>query len=102
MKAQGQHPSTKAWDKQCDFIRAGYSWNLAMLNQGSYRRSRLEHRIVDFHEIYTVPRIFLKSYLTEKADPRWRLLPPYREHLSQAFARFFMRIGLPQNIDLSK
>lgn len=24
------------------------------------------------------------------------LLPPYREHLSQAFARFFMRVGLPK------
>jgi hypothetical protein len=26
------------------------------------------------------------------------LLPPYREHLSQAFARFFMRVGLPVDI----
>lgn len=23
------------------------------------------------------------------------LMPPYREHLSQAFARYFMRVGLP-------
>jgi len=27
-----------------------------------------------------------------------RLLSPYREHLSQAFARFFMRVGLPVDI----
>ena len=27
-----------------------------------------------------------------------RLLPPYGEHLSQAFARFFMRVGLPVDI----
>jgi hypothetical protein len=27
--------------------------------------------------------------------------PPYREHLSQAFARFFMRVGLPQPVDPS-
>jgi hypothetical protein len=26
------------------------------------------------------------------------LLPPYREHLSQAFARFFMRVGLPVEV----
>jgi len=25
--------------------------------------------------------------------------PPYREHLSQAFARFFMRVGLPIPIE---
>jgi len=30
---------------------------------------------------------------------RQRLLPPYREHLAPAFARFFMRVGLP--IDVS-
>ena len=29
---------------------------------------------------------------------RIRLLPPYRELLSQAFARFFMRVGLPVDI----
>jgi hypothetical protein len=27
-----------------------------------------------------------------------RLLPPYREHLAQAFARFFMRVALPVDI----
>jgi hypothetical protein len=25
-------------------------------------------------------------------------MPPYREHLSQAFARYFMRVGLPSDI----
>ena len=29
---------------------------------------------------------------------RPRLLPPYREHLSQAFARDYMRVGLPSDI----
>ena len=29
---------------------------------------------------------------------RKRLLPPYREHLSQSFARYFMRVGLPTDI----
>jgi hypothetical protein len=27
-----------------------------------------------------------------------RLLPPYREHLAQAFARFFIRVGLPVDV----
>jgi len=36
--------------------------------------------------------------LIKKKDKRLRLLPPYREHLSQAFARFFMRVGLPVDI----
>jgi hypothetical protein len=29
---------------------------------------------------------------------RWRLRSPYLEHFSQAFARFFMRVGLPSTI----
>jgi len=36
--------------------------------------------------------------LAQRGEPRLRLRPPYREHLSQAFARFFMRVGLPTDI----
>jgi hypothetical protein len=56
-------------------------------------------RVVDFHDLFTVPRGFLEAVLRQRGLPRLRLLPPYREHLSQAFARFFMRVGLPQPID---
>jgi hypothetical protein len=41
------------------------------------------------------------SYLSKHAESlndRWRLQPPFLEHFSQAFARFFMRIGLPSAI----
>jgi len=36
--------------------------------------------------------------LVKKRENRLRLLPPDREHLAQAFARFFMRAGLPIDI----
>jgi len=55
--------------------------------------------LVDFHEIFTVPRAFLESLIKQRGKIRFRLLPPYREHLSQAFARFFMRVGLPIPIE---
>jgi hypothetical protein len=55
--------------------------------------------VVDFLELYTLPRGLLEALLRSRGVPRVRLLPPYREHLSQAFARFFMRVGLPQPID---
>jgi len=48
-------------------------------------------------DVYSVPFDFLVE-LAQKRDKRPRLLPPYREHLSQAFARFFMRVGLPVDI----
>ncbi|MEZ2279409.1 MAG: hypothetical protein ACBR12_21120, partial [Microcoleus sp.] len=31
-------------------------------------------------------------------NDRWRLKSPYLEHFSQAFARLFMRVGLPSAI----
>lgn len=66
-----------------------------MLNEYSSEIFSMEHRVVDFHDIYTIPRQFLESLLEQRGQPRLRLLPPYREHLSQAFARYFMRVGLP-------
>ncbi len=57
-------------------------------------------RVVDFRNVYSLPYPFLKSLAT-KREQRLRLLPPYREHLSQAFARFFMRVGLPVPIDMN-
>jgi hypothetical protein len=53
--------------------------------------------VVDFHRIYTAPKDYLSAF-AERAGQRPRLLPPYREHLSQAFARYFMRVGLPVDI----
>ena len=52
-----------------------------------------EVRMVDFREVHSLP----VSYIRNRAmiSRRIRLLPPYREHLSQSFARFFMRVGLP-------
>ena len=56
-----------------------------------------DYIIVDFRNVYGVHSKFLKEHLL-KIKNRNRLLPPYREHLSQAFARYFMRVGLPINI----
>jgi len=52
--------------------------------------------VVNFHTIYSVPKKFIETIVKNKM--RKRLLPPYREHLSQSFARYFMRVGLPADI----
>ncbi len=53
--------------------------------------------VVDFKSVYAVPLPYLKDIALAQSN-RIRLLPPYREHLSQSFARFFMRVGLPVDI----
>lgn len=54
--------------------------------------------LVDFHYLFSMP----KSLLAEVADgagDRLRLVPPYKEHLAQAFARYIMRVGLPSTLE---
>ena len=57
---------------------------------------KLDWSIVDFHRLYTLPKSFLEQY-AQSLGPRLRLRSPYREHLAQAFARYFMRVGLPHD-----
>ncbi len=100
LQQAGQNPTAKAWRSLCNDIADGYVWNQAFLNhyEGDPEVLGTELRLVDFHDIFTVPRWFLESLLQQRQAPRLRLRPPYREHLSQAFARFFMRVGLPTSL----
>jgi hypothetical protein len=68
-----------------------------LLNKCEIKSFERDFIIVDFRSVYGVPFDFLSETLKTRGD-RLRLLPPYREHLSQAFARFFMRVGLPVDI----
>ena len=58
-------------------------------------------RVVDFHEVFGTPLAVVKEHALLLGS-RPRLRPPYREHLAQAFARFFMRVGLPVDIPKEK
>lgn len=53
--------------------------------------------VVDFRRVYCLPVTHFRKRLWDAGD-RIRLLPPYREHLAQSFARYFMRVGLPIDI----
>lgn len=68
-----------------------------LLNRCDIEGFEKEHIVVDFHSVFGVPYSFLKEYCVGQ-EKRLRLKSPYREHLSQAFARFFMRVGLPEDI----
>ena len=56
----------------------------------------LEWSVANFHRLYTLPKAFLQQF-AQSSGPRLRLRSPYREHLAQAFARYFMRVGLPHD-----
>jgi len=100
LRQRNQSPTAKAWRTHCNDIKDGYAWNLSILNRSTVTGLEFEHRIVDFHEVFTIPREFLESLLAARGRERPCLLSPYREHLSQAFARYFMRVGLPVAVDI--
>ena len=52
--------------------------------------------IVDFRRIFVLPKLAVGAVALANGE-RLRLVPPYREHLGQAFARYFMRVGLPHD-----
>lgn len=57
-----------------------------------------DYMSVVLKQTFTIPKKALEKYLLQTRTDRITLLPPYREHLAQAYARNFFRIGLP--IDL--
>lgn len=70
---------------------------LHMLGALSNRQNNREALVVDFREIYSLPYEYLVGHAT-KLGQHWRLKSPFLEHFSQAFARYFMRVGLPSTI----
>ena len=80
-----------------DEVRKGRHEGLHMLASPTNPANNLEALIVDCRQIYSLPIEYLSAHAESLGD-RWRLQSPYLEHFSQAFARFFMRVGLPSSI----
>jgi hypothetical protein len=78
-------------------LRSGRVINMHLIDKCAIKGHEFEYQVIDLRRVYSMPYSVVKA-LMGKQVTRLRLLPPYREHLAQAFARQFMRIGLP--IDL--
>jgi hypothetical protein len=80
-------------------LRKGNRIGYHLLNKPPHQNglSKDDFYVVDFKKPYSVALNILEE-LTNHNPTRLRLNSPYREHLSQAFARFFMRVGFPSDI----
>lgn len=78
-------------------LRRGQLPGYHLLNKSELRDHIRDFRVVDFRRTVSLPIAYV-TQMASRRSPRLRLLPPYREHLAQAFARFFMRVGLPVDI----
>jgi hypothetical protein len=78
-------------------IRRGNAPGYHLLNRCALAELPTGFLVVDFRSQFAVNAMTMKS-LAAGQKPRLRWLPPYREHLAQALARFYMRVGLPVDI----
>lgn len=99
LKVAGQMDPALGKKDTWKLILKGQRYQYIMLEQWQSEEISMGIRLVDFGRIFSLPRDFVKQFAA-KQGRRLRLLSPYREHLSQSFARFFMRVGLPQDIKL--
>lgn len=83
-------------------LRRGHIPGYHLLNKCDKKRFLTDdYLVVDFKSVMGINFQFLKDFIKDMGQ-RLRLLSPYKEHLSQAFARFFMRVGLPVDIPTFK
>ncbi|MCE5209615.1 MAG: hypothetical protein LLG42_15070 [Chloroflexi bacterium] len=73
--------------------------SLHLINKSDIENYSFDYQIVALNHIFPIPFGYVKE-IAKQSSQRIRMLPPYREYLAQAFARQFLRIGLP--IDLPK
>lgn len=80
-----------------DELRRGGLPGYHLLNRCLLPEKQTGLLVIDFRMQFALEFNQLKTLATSQ-KPRLRLLPPYREHLAQALARFYMRVGLPVDI----
>jgi hypothetical protein len=84
-------------DDKWEAMRKGNLPRYHLLNRCELAGHESDFRLIDLGNVFSLP-FALVSQVARECGERIRLNPPYREHMSQAFARFFMRVGLPVDI----
>lgn len=94
---QARFPKSFPNRKSFENVRIGNAPPYHMLQSPENPGDNSQCLIVEFRNVHSLPLEYLTATVT-KAGPRPTLLSPWVEHFSQAFARFFMRVGLPSDI----
>jgi hypothetical protein len=81
--------------------RKGRIEGLHLLSSFTSIDNNREAMVVDFREVYSLPAQLILNHAKDLRE-RWRLKSPYLEDFSQAFARYFMRVGLPLELPAFK
>jgi hypothetical protein len=85
------NPKTGAWGNAL----RGRTPSVAALRGCHLEGLEFGPQVVDFASAFSLPSAVVMRLA--KGTLRPRLLPPYREHIAQAFARYVGRVALPEN-----
>jgi hypothetical protein len=91
------NPTEKAIRKTKEKLRKGEFIQFYLLNAEENLSLQLNFQVVDLKNPRSTSYEEFMDFTLQHGD-RLRLLSPYKEHLSQSFARVFMRVGLPDII----
>jgi hypothetical protein len=98
MVGKGENPTPKSLVRELERLQKGDKLHMVGLNDDS------EHPtlgyVVDFDQVSSPPVAFLNTWVQRQHGARLRLLPPYREYVSQGYGRMFSRVALPVAIRL--
>jgi hypothetical protein len=83
--------------KNWEPVRRGNNHFLHLLGTQDASQGNDGCLVVDFRQTFSLPIEYLSIH-AQDSGKRHRLRSPYLEHLAQAYARFFMRVGLPSTI----
>jgi hypothetical protein len=78
-------------------VRKGRVEGLHLLASPQTPDNNRQALVTDFGQMFSLPPAYVRRH-AESLGERWRLDSPFLEHFSQAFARYFMRVGLPSTI----
>lgn len=78
-------------------LKAGRKYSAHILDRCNIPDHESDFTVVNFAMATTVAITTLEAFANSSL-PRLRLLSPYREQMSQAFGRFIMRVGLPNDL----
>lgn len=88
-------------DKKKELLRRGFVYRYFLLDKCNEVGFGNDYRVVDFGAVHSIDFKVLEEYVKTKGK-RLCLVSPFVEHISQSFARFFMRVGLPDECQIPK
>ena len=92
-------------NERLEDIRRGYNHKYHFLNKCMQsgvkdKFKTTDYLVLNFSQVFSIPKEYAIQH-AENCGERLRLISPYKERMSQAFAKYYMRVALDNDEDIS-